>query len=262
MDLYKYIFTPSQTVLTLTEVKEHLQLGTLYVNEDSYLTMLIKSITQYFEKYTGIEILTKRCLTYRNKFCNYFVLEKSEFIKLNSIKYLSNNAEVLLDVSNYEVYKQPFFSHIIFKNIVNTDDVLQNIKVDFYAGMGIEVSSIERSSDVVEVITINNHGYDTGDTVIITGALDASFNGNYLITKVDDTTFTYDNEGADGSTTGDVFSHKIPNDLKLALLHHIANVYSNRGKCQAGNKQACYVSSAMNTGTSKAIYDNYWIPRV
>lgn len=40
--------------------------------------------------------------------------------------------------------------------------------------------------------TLKDHGYVTGDEVTIAESADTLFNGNYIITKVDDHTFTYD----------------------------------------------------------------------
>jgi hypothetical protein len=53
------------------------------------------------------------------------------------------------------------------------------------------VSSITRSSSTATVTTATAHGYATGDSVVISGAVESDYNGTYSITSTGTTTFTY-----------------------------------------------------------------------
>jgi hypothetical protein len=52
------------------------------------------------------------------------------------------------------------------------------------------------------------HGYSTGDEVTIAVSADTAFNGNYIITKVDDNVFTYDLETNHNQGDGDIVTQK------------------------------------------------------
>jgi hypothetical protein len=69
-------------------------------------------------------------------------------------------------------------------------------------GSSIAFSTVARTSNVTTVVTTAAHGLVTGDRVQVSGAGDASFNvTNINVTKVNDTTFTYDNPGSNVTTT-------------------------------------------------------------
>lgn len=56
---------------------------------------------------------------------------------------------------------------------------------------GRSVTSITRSSTTATVTTSIDHGYTTGDSVVIAGATQTDYNGVFAITVTGDTTFTY-----------------------------------------------------------------------
>ncbi|HRV41522.1 MAG TPA: hypothetical protein P5152_14845 [Candidatus Paceibacterota bacterium] len=87
-------------------------------------------------------------------------------------------------------------------------------KVKFYrtrsmalAGAGaasVATASRARSANVATIITGSAHGLETGHVVDIWGLGGAGYNARGVsVTKVDATTFTYANTGADEGTTGD-----------------------------------------------------------
>src|SRR4051812_43423473 len=47
------------------------------------------------------------------------------------------------------------------------------------------------SSGTTATVTLVNHGYDTGDSVLISGATQAAYNGTFVITNYTPNTFTY-----------------------------------------------------------------------
>jgi hypothetical protein len=63
--------------------------------------------------------------------------------------------------------------------------------------LGVAVSSFSGSGSVVTVNTTGEHGLNTGDQVVISGASVAGYNGTWTVTRSDRDTFTFS-----GSTTG------------------------------------------------------------
>jgi hypothetical protein len=61
---------------------------------------------------------------------------------------------------------------------------------------GCSVTSITRSSTTATVTTSINHGYATGVSVKIAGAVETAYNGVFVITVTGDTTFTYTVSGS------------------------------------------------------------------
>jgi len=58
-----------------------------------------------------------------------------------------------------------------------------------------EIESISRSSTYATVVTTVEHGYRSGMTVHIDGASESGYNGDVIITVIDDVTFTYQVNG-------------------------------------------------------------------
>jgi len=67
--------------------------------------------------------------------------------------------------------------------------LLDAVLVDGYGS--VEVSSITPSGASATVVCAANHDLDTGDSVLISGATETKFNGEFVITVVDVRTFTY-----------------------------------------------------------------------
>lgn len=65
----------------------------------------------------------------------------------------------------------------------------------------VNSSGLVRSSDVVTAY-VTAHGFHQGDTVVIRGASDDSYNGTFVIDSVTTNTFTYVAPGASGTATG------------------------------------------------------------
>lgn len=64
------------------------------------------------------------------------------------------------------------------------------------------ISSISRTSNVTTVVTTTAHGLASGESVTIAGVTDTSFNATATVTVTDSVTFTYNNTGTDGSSSG------------------------------------------------------------
>jgi hypothetical protein len=65
------------------------------------------------------------------------------------------------------------------------------------------IVNIVRTSNVATVTTVNHHGFNTGDQVVIAGNSVGSLNGTYTVTSTPSlTTFTYANAGTNATGTG------------------------------------------------------------
>lgn len=70
---------------------------------------------------------------------------------------------------------------------------------------GVTISSITNSTLVATLTTATAHGLSTGNFIVVSGAVPAAYNGEYAITVVDSTSFTYtmtSNPAASASTVG------------------------------------------------------------
>ncbi len=65
-----------------------------------------------------------------------------------------------------------------------------------FDNFGRAVTSITRSSTTATVTTTIDHGYATGDSVVVSGATQTDYNGTFVITVLTDTTFTYEVENS------------------------------------------------------------------
>jgi hypothetical protein len=67
----------------------------------------------------------------------------------------------------------------------------------------LSIASISRTSNTVTVDTSGNHGFVTGESVVIAGVTGTpSFNGTFTITVTDSNTFTYSQTATNGSGSG------------------------------------------------------------
>lgn len=88
--------------------------------------------------------------------------------------------------------------YIVMTDIEKSTPILQwdgasciRHKTGLQSGSAQSVSSITRTSSTATVTTSSAHGYSTGDLVHIIGANQADYNGEYEITVLTPTTFTY-----------------------------------------------------------------------
>lgn len=71
----------------------------------------------------------------------------------------------------------------------------------------IIIVSLTRTGGIVTAVTSTPHGLAPSDVVLIAGAVDASFDGSFIVaTVVNATTFTYAQAGVDATTTGGSFT--------------------------------------------------------
>lgn len=166
---WPYIVTvpPASLPLTLTEVKTHLRIDLADNSEDTYLTALIKTVTNYAEKFTKRDFITRTYATYRDSFCDSLEIRRSLLQSITSVEYLKDDVLTLVSTDIYFATQSTTFSTLRLKENqlwpTDLDNQDQAVKIIFTAGYG-------NDSDV-------------------------------------------------------------PEDLKTAMLNHIASLYENRGDC-------------------------------
>ena len=143
---YDVVDAPAALPLSLTLVKQHLKIDELDVSEDDYLTLLIKSSTDFFQKYTNRILINTGFQTYFDCFRQSFELVRSRLQTLDGFNYLVNGAPVIVDPSLYYVTNENNYSRIIFplyQNMpIDKDDRFQSVIVAFTAGYGASDSDI------------------------------------------------------------------------------------------------------------------------
>lgn len=82
----------------------------------------------------------------------------------------------------------------------------------------VNVSSIARSGTTATVTTATAHGLETGEVVLIGGAVETDYNGEFVITKASATTYTYDVAGSPTTpATGTITSKRAPGGFTKAF---------------------------------------------
>ncbi len=70
-------------------------------------------------------------------------------------------------------------------------------------GLAVPISLVNRTSNIVGVLTTAAHGFQAGQNVIIAGVTDAGFNGTFtILTVTTSTNFTYGQPGVDTTSGG------------------------------------------------------------
>ena len=72
----------------------------------------------------------------------------------------------------------------------------------FYSTSPVFVGTIARSSNVVTITTTTPHGRSPGDIIVVNQVLDDTYNGVFKLVTAAGSTLTYNQVGADGSSSG------------------------------------------------------------
>jgi len=98
---------------------------------------------------------------------------------------------------------------------------------------GVAISTIARASNTVTVTNSAVHGLTNGDLVNINGVADTSFNGYFTVAVSSTTVFTYNQTGADGSSTGGTSTEVVYNlnasGTALNWMNGPLNIAANSG---------------------------------
>lgn len=176
---YELVTEPAAKPLTLTQVKEHLRIDVTDTTDDDYLNVLIDVATDYAEKYTKRDFITRTWRTYRDCFPyvnNYncsgydsvFVLRKAPVQSITSVEYLdSDNNTQAFDSSNYYIPKTNRFTQIVLdKNKSWPSDISdrkQSVIITFVSGYGDADTDVPDSLKQAMLLMIANLYTNRGD---------------------------------------------------------------------------------------------------
>ena len=148
---WPYIVTVAPTTLPLTtnEVKEHLRLDLDDKTQDALLKILIKTATDYAEKYTKIDFITRTYETLRDSFADSLELRRTPLQSVIKVEYLQDGSFVTVSTDIYFATSSNTFSHLALKKSqvwpTNEDLQEQSVKITFKTGYGNTLSSVPDS---------------------------------------------------------------------------------------------------------------------
>lgn len=145
---WPYIVTVAPTTLPLTinEVKEHLHLDLDDKTQDALLKVLIRAATDYAEKYTKRDFITRTYETLRDSFTDSLEIRRSPLQSVTTVEYLQDGLFVTVSTDIYFATNSNTFSRLTLKTgqVWPTDIDLQeqSVKITFKSGYGNNLSSV------------------------------------------------------------------------------------------------------------------------
>lgn len=137
---YDVVTPPTELPISLALVKQHLRLDPTDTSQDDYLTLLIKSSSGFFEKYTNRILINTQFETFFDYFVRSFELARSKLVSLDSFTYLVGGVQTAVVPAIYYNTFERNYSRIIINEWsdfpTNKDDQFQSIQVQFTAGFG------------------------------------------------------------------------------------------------------------------------------
>jgi hypothetical protein len=163
-------------------------------------------------------------------------------VAITEISYTdTDNVVQTLDATDFELYQDNHYARIVPSksagSFPSTKAMPNAVKVQYTAGYGFtdgSVSSLTRVDNLVTVETAIDHEAITGDTISISGAAEADYNGDFVVTVTDATHFTYviESEPPTPATgTPRFLNRHLDDDLQLAISMMVVKMLSNRGDC-------------------------------
>ncbi len=118
-------------------------------------------------------------------------------------------------------------------DVSGTTNISGSVSFTKNAIAGVAISTTSRSSNTVTVTTSAVHGLTSGDLVNVNGVADTSFNGYFTASVSSITVFTYNQTGADGSSTGGTSTEVVYNlnasGTALNWMNGPLNIAANSG---------------------------------
>lgn len=195
---YKVTVAPANPAVTLATVKEHLRIDASDTSDDAYLTTLISVATDFIEKYTKRDLITRTYETKRDCFpgindvecfglVSGFEIRRSELQSIASIQYedTDGNTQTVASTVYYATDSTRWSQIILDDNQVWPTDVArkkQAITITFNAGYGADETSVPDGLKQALLMTIAHLYSNRGDCVddacasCITGGSNAILN--------------------------------------------------------------------------------------
>ncbi len=154
-------------VLTLTEVKQHLNIDLCDSTYDIELQLMIKAVKLQAESITGRTLLTTTFVSYRDYFPGTFVIKKSPVQEVSSVQYYLNGALQTVDPTTYQVTQSRYYPLISLLPgnswAANYDLKRQTIVITLIAGYGDTESAIPQDLRLGMLNHIANWWANRGD---------------------------------------------------------------------------------------------------
>jgi uncharacterized phiE125 gp8 family phage protein len=135
--------------ISLVEARVHLKIDADDAYSNTYIDFIIKAATSFAEKYTGLDFIQKKYLTFRDSFSYPMTLRRGPFsLQENSIvfKYILNGVWTAVPTTSYQIqYLKPYAKILATRGgnfNYSTDDVAQAIRIEFIAGFGATKDSV------------------------------------------------------------------------------------------------------------------------
>lgn len=197
MNQYELITDNDEFALSITEINEHLKTDFVSFAADPYLSVMAKAVEKFGENFTKRTFLNKGYRLYLDFWSAIFLLERSPFVEIDSVKYLdADGAEQAVAVAEYYNNFAEFYTNLIFESTFTfptLSDRVQSVRVEFTAGYGFD-------------------------------------------------------------------STELPQDLKMAMLNHLAELYANKGDCKNGATPEFMLNNLPDT--SRLLYSIYMIREI
>jgi uncharacterized phiE125 gp8 family phage protein len=248
--------------IVLDQAKDHLNVD--FSDNDKYIQTLISVATDKAEQFLRRRLITQTWKVYLDKwpFENYIVLPFGQLQSVTHVKYTDvDSTQTTWDTDEYgvDIYSDP--GRIVLGYGYPWPSVSlhpQNpIEVQFVCGYGANtVKTITNATNASPiVITINTHGYTTGEEVYIydVGGNTAA-NGQWIITKATDNTFSLNGSTGNAAYTsgGSCVKQSVPANIIHAIKLMLSDLYENRENILIGQ-------TSMNLKTA---YELLWPMRV
>lgn len=148
MTHYKLLIDNNNLPVSTDEVNEHLKLSIVDIEDDINLSLMIRAVLSFSEKFTNQDIMKKTYVAYIDNWLTEIELARCPFVSISSIKYYDVN-DVLQTVgsSNYYVPYNPFYSSIFFNNTYDFPSLSskkQPIEITFVAGMALADANVPK----------------------------------------------------------------------------------------------------------------------
>lgn len=140
---------PSTMPLTVNEVKEHLKLNVDETAQDALLKILIRAATEFAERYTKRDFITRTYETFRDSFAGRLELRRNPIQSITKVEYLKSGTLTTVSSDVYFLISSNSYPHIALETgqVWPTDIDLREevVKITFDAGYGNTLSSVPDS---------------------------------------------------------------------------------------------------------------------
>ena len=159
---YQISSQTAELPLTLVEVKAQLRIDVADVSDDTYLTFLIKSVSNFFERYTQRTLIIKTFIAYLDclSYTCGIIVKKSKLQIITKIEYLLDAVLTTWNASNYYFTDTNQYSSIYLTqdgSFPTDQDVrMQATKITFTAGYGLTNTSIPED---IKIAMLNHISY-------------------------------------------------------------------------------------------------------